>query len=132
MSEKVTLTLTLTLALTLTLTLTLTLALTLILTPTLTVKDAYLSGAKLVALISEAASTGISLHAARSLPRGLARGRVPLGCATPSPSPSPHPHQARSLPEGHNRRKRVHLTLELPWSAEQAVQQLTNPNTLTP
>jgi len=80
-------------------------------------KQQFMDGEKNVAIISEAGSAGVSLHADRR-----AKNQVCF---------PPHPYSSRWLSVGMClillncicQRRRVHITLELPWSADRAIQQ---------
>lgn len=83
-------------------------------------KEAFMAGKKLVAIVSgelqkrkakEGMSTFCSMHLLNPLP--------PSAADAASTGISLH----ASLSAG-NRRRRVHLTIELPWSADKAIQQL--------
>lgn len=64
-----------------------------------TARERFQSGEAHVAVISDAASTGVSLHAPQPMPQGSGRG-----CKAARP--------------------RLHITLELNWSADRQIQQL--------
>lgn len=80
-------------------------------------KQQFMDGEKNVAIISEAGSAGVSLHADRR-----AKNQVCF---------PPHPYSSRRLSvvmclillNCTCQRRRVHITLELPWSADRAIQQ---------
>ena len=89
----------------------------------------FMAGTKLIAVISEAASAGISLHADK-----CAEHRDPYVCCSCAMQPVALPRSATGEDGADpcwstcdrravNQKRRVHLTLELPWSADKAIQQ---------
>lgn len=73
---------------------------------------------QLIAIISDAASTGISLQARCAALAAL--GQLGTAVLTSAPCPAPAPQADR---RERNQRRRCHITLELPWSADKAIQQ---------
>ena len=96
-------------------------------------RTAFMDGRKLVAIISDAASTGIIMY---SLPTDwyhsvpcLLIGTIPFlaywtGNESPSFSLLPPGISLHADTGVGNQRRRFHVTMELPWSADKAVQQL--------
>ena len=87
--------------------------------------ELFLEGKKLVAVISEAASAGISLHADRCVYTAaetvictIAAVHTLLYCSHSCLMDIVLGRRAQ------NQLRRVHLTLELPWSADKAIQQV--------
>lgn len=116
-------------------------------------KERFMRGERLVAIISDAASTGISLHASLGVSnqvrlvvdpeeRGRAVGYVDQEESRPDRPNQTRPDQTRPEQRSpdcathaapptccpgvlvHAQRRRMHLTIELPWSADKAIQQL--------
>ena len=82
----------------------------------------FMEGRKLVAIISEAASSGISLQATPRRDLGAISARSRRMSRRDSGAISARVSLQADRRVG-NTRKRVHITLELPWSADQAIQQ---------
>lgn len=76
-------------------------------------KRAFMDGSKMVAIISEAASSGISLQALIVSITAIVNIEV-TSSGVSLQADRRHPNHAR----------RVHITLELAWSADEALQQL--------
>lgn len=104
-------------------------------------KNSFMNGEKLVAIISEAASTGISLQADKRWAATLsclscmlsARDALQGSLCTSTicrahagwliANSSSHMDLVANTCRVANQRRRCHLTLELPWSADKAIQQ---------
>ena len=83
-------------------------------------RELFQGGEKKVAVISEAASAGISLHADRRVKNKVTAAAIGLRFpAAGAPAPLSH----ADFPCCASQARRVHLTLELPWSADKAIQQ---------
>lgn len=92
-------------------------------------KQQFMDEKKLVAVISEAASAGVSLQADRRARNQVCDPPllVAVGCDYFVVESN---REGRKLPQRLNlgycymsQRRRVHITLELPWSADRAIQQ---------
>ncbi|MBA0783450.1 hypothetical protein Gotri_001160 [Gossypium trilobum] len=79
-------------------------------------KQLFMDGKKLAAIISEAGSAGVSLQADRRALNQVLLVKIILPVFHTSPFPLP-------LSDIFLQKRRVHLTLELPWSADRAIQQ---------
>jgi hypothetical protein len=88
----------------------------------------FMRGEKLVAIISEAASTGVSLHAAMGVANQVGSLWAWRTCAGGGQAAAAllllKSGERNNNPAACMQRRRVHLTLELAWAADKVLQQL--------
>lgn len=84
-------------------------------------KQQFMDDKKLIAIISEAGSAGVSLHADRRAKNQVLRCSISSICD--NYARSQYIKITLKLLALILQRRRVHITLELPWSADRAIQQ---------